>query len=197
MHLRFTRVGGAPFLLVLIVTGVVGVSAQQFDISAHRTPPQPGVATVRGRLVAADTGLPFRDATVSLQPFSSQPPPPGREGMEWMTLAGTPVDAEGRFELPDVPAGSYRVVATPLPTAMRYVQGYYPEASIDGPRSFTVSSREAPPEIVIALPRGSAIMGRVVDEHGVAKSHVSVTVRESLAADRTRTPVGFAPSLTS
>jgi hypothetical protein len=175
-------------VLILIAASFAGAQAQ-------RPAPQPGVATLRGRLVAADTGLPFRDATVTLQPFSSQPPPPGREGMEWMTLAGTPVDAEGRFELPDVPAGSFRLVATPLQTAMRYVQGFYPELSTEGPRSFTVSSREAPPEIVIALPRGAAIVGRVVDEQGTPKSHVSVTVRELLSADRTRAPVGFAPSL--
>jgi Carboxypeptidase regulatory-like domain len=188
MHLRPCRVSAT--LWVLIAASFAGAQAQ-------RPAPQPGVASLRGRLIAADTGLPFRDATVSLQPFSSQPPAPGREGVEWMTLGGTPVDAEGRFELPDVPAGSFRLVATPLQTAMRYVQGFYPEISSDGPRSFTVSSREAPPEIVIALPRGAAIAGRVVDEHGTPKSHVSVTVRESLAADRTRAPVGFTPSLTA
>jgi hypothetical protein len=190
MYLRPSRVPATLILLTLLATGAAGTQGQ-------RPAPQPGVATLRGRLVAADSGLPFRDATVSLQPLSSQPSPPGREGMEWMTLAGSPVDAEGRFELPDVPAGSFRLVATPLQTAMRYVQGFYPEISPDGPRSFTVSSREAPPEIVIALPRGAAIMGRVVDEHGTPSSLVSVTVRESLAADRSRAPVGFPPSLTA
>lgn len=188
MHRRLTRLAGPPVLLILIATGFAGTSAQ-------RPAPPPGVATLRGRLVAADTGLPFRDATVSLQPFSSQPPPAGRGGMEWMTLAGTPVDAEGRFELLDVPAGSYRIVATPLRTALRYIQGFYPEASADGPRWFVVSSSEAPAEIVIALPRGAAIMGRVVDENGTPRSLVHVTVRESLAAGWTRTPVGSAPTL--
>jgi hypothetical protein len=115
--------------------------------------------------------------------------------MERMSQAGAPVDAEGRFEFPDVRPGSYRVVATPVQTAMRYVQGFYPEALTDGPRSFRVTSDQAPAEIVIALPRGAAISGRVVDEHGAPQSYVSVNVRESLAGGRTRAPVGFASSL--
>lgn len=174
----------------VVLVGVAGAAVP----GAGQLPPAASGVAVRGRLVAADTNLPFRDATVSLQPLSSQPPPPGREAMEWMSQASTPVDAEGRFEFPDVRAGSYRVVATPVQTAMRYVQGFYPEASVDGPRSFRVSAAQAPAEIVILVPRGAAISGRVLDEHGAPQSYVSMNVRESLAGGRTRAAVGFAPS---
>ena len=141
--------------------------------------------------MAADTNLPFRDVTVSLQPLSSEPPPSGREAMgALMMQGGTPVDAEGRFEFPDVRAGSYVLVATPVPTARRYLQGFFPDPSTDGPRSFSVISGQSPAEIVIALPHGAAISGRVVDENGVPQSFVSVSARESLAAGRTRAPAG-------
>jgi hypothetical protein len=106
--------------------------------------------------------------------------------MDWMSQANTVVDAEGRFEFPNVRAGAYRIVATPAQTAMRYVQGFYPEASTDGPRSFRVSAGQVPAEVVILLPRGAAITGRVVDEHGAPQSNVSVNVREALAGGRTR-----------
>jgi len=186
-----TRLTGAQLCACLVVVSLAGRTA----VGVQREQPVGSTTTILGRLVAADTNLPFRDATVSLQLLSSQPLAPGREGMDWMTQTGTPVDAEGRFEFPDVRAGSYRLVATPVQTAMRYVQGTYPDASTDGPRSFRVSSGHAPAEIVMLLPRGAAISGRVVDEHGAPQSHVSVNVRESLAAGRTRAPMGFAPSL--
>ncbi len=189
MRERASRLVRAQLWVCYVAVGVLGASAR----TACQEPPVPSV--VRGRIVAADTSLPFRDVSVSLQPLSSQPPPPGREAMEWMSQGSAPVDAEGRFEFPDVRAGSYRIVATPAQTAMRYVQGFYPEALTDGPRSFRVSPGQSPAEIVILLPRGAAISGRVLDEHGTPQSYVSINVRESLAGGRTRAAVGFAPSL--
>jgi hypothetical protein len=99
MHERVLQLWASVVLVGFAGAPVPGASQQ---------PPVAAGVAVRGRLVAADTNLPFRDATVSLQPLSSQPPPPGREAMERMSQAGAPVDAEGRFEFPDVRPGSYR-----------------------------------------------------------------------------------------
>ena len=173
---------------------LVGFAGGQVSKRTARSRRHASVVVVRGRLVAADTSQPFRDATVSLQPLSAQPPAPGREAMDWMSQATAVVDADGRFEFPNVRAGAYRIVATPAQTAMRYVQGFYPEASTDGPRSFRVSANQVPAEVVILLPRGAAITGRVVDEHGAPQSNVSVSVREALAGGRTRALTGQAPS---
>src|SRR5438128_6148938 len=59
-----------------------------------------GTARIRGRVVAADTGLPLRKAQVRV--FS----PELRENR----MAST--DAEGKYELKDLPAGRYQVSVT-------------------------------------------------------------------------------------
>jgi Carboxypeptidase regulatory-like domain len=183
MHDQAPRLIRAPLWVCFAMAGALAPSAWQ-------QPQAPSV--VRGRVVAADTNLPFRDVTVSLQPLASEPPSSGREAMgASMMQGGTLVDAEGRFEFPDVRAGSYLLVATPLATARRYLPGFFPDPSTDGPRSFRVVSGQSPAEIVIPLPRGAAISGRVVDENGVPQSLVSVSARELLAAGRTRAAAGF------
>ncbi len=153
MDHRFSRRTGA--VLVASFAAVVFVDAARQ--TREEPPPTGPTVTIRGRLVAADTNLPFRDAEVSLQRFSTQPAPPGREAMEWMASSSVTVDSEGRFEFASVAAGSYRLVANPARTVMRYIQGFYPEASMDNPRALTVSAQHAPAEIVIVLPRGAAI----------------------------------------
>jgi len=160
-------------LAAVAAAGDVADSSQQIRVEQ---PAALSGVTVQGRLIAADTRQPFRDATVTLQPVTAAPDSPVLEAIALVPSNGRPVDADGRFEFTDVPRGSYRILATPLQTAMRYVHTVYPQASPDGPRSFSVSADQAPAEILIALPRGAAISGRVVDEHGAPYSQVSVSV---------------------
>ena len=72
--------------------GDVADSSQQ--IRAQQ-PSVPSGITIQGRLVAADTGQPFRDATVTLQPVTAKPDLPGLDAMAFFPSNGRPVDAEG------------------------------------------------------------------------------------------------------
>ncbi len=84
VHERAPRLTRAQLWASLVVVAFLGAPVR----SASQQPPAAPGAIVRGRLVAADTNLPFRDATVSLQPLSSQPP------HAWARENG--VDAAGR-----------------------------------------------------------------------------------------------------
>ncbi len=66
-----------------------------------RLPAKTGTAVVRGRVVAADTGKPLRRARIMLQA-----PELGGENRT------TSTNAEGKFELKDLPAARYNVVVS-------------------------------------------------------------------------------------
>src|SRR5262245_1594774 len=65
--------------------------------------PKPAPATLFGRVLAVDTGLPVRAAEIRLA--VTAPNPDDRNPRPGTLVART--DQEGRFELPSVPAGSY------------------------------------------------------------------------------------------
>ena len=153
-------------------------------------------AIVRGRLVAADTNLPFRDATVSLQPLSSQPPQPGREKMEWMT-AGRLRPSTPRGDSSSPTCGPDRIGLSQLPcrrpcdTSRASIQ----RLCTDGPRSFRVSAGQAPAEIVDS---SSSRCRNQRTRRGRTRSAAIVCVgqRSGIArGGRTRAPAGFAASL--
>src|SRR5262245_16758646 len=80
----------------LLVAGSLMAFAQR---PLDPTAGQPGSGRIRGRVVAADTNMPVRGARVPAFIADRQPP---RE---------TVTDADGRYEIAELSAGSFRVSA--------------------------------------------------------------------------------------
>jgi protocatechuate 3,4-dioxygenase beta subunit len=109
-----------------------------------------GTSVIRGTVVAADNGSPIRRAQVRI----------GGQGAQGR-LATT--DAQGRFELRDLPAGRYTVSASKGGfVSVQYGQRRPSESGTP----LEIGDGQALEKVVIALPRGSVISGRITDEFG-------------------------------
>jgi hypothetical protein len=184
----------APFVALCVALVALPASAQQIGMPATGGPnqlpgarvqrpprdprePATGTAAIRGRVVTADTGAPIRRAQV--RAFS----PEGRESR------GTSTDAEGRFELRDLPAGRWELVASKAGfVTLRFGQ----RRPLEAGRPIELGDGETISKADIALPRGGAVTGRVVDEFGdpVAGARVQSMRFRSIQGGRQLMPFG-------
>jgi protocatechuate 3,4-dioxygenase beta subunit len=105
---------------------------------------------VRGRITAAATSQPLHRVRVTLNGPAQNPP------------TGV-TDAEGRFEITTVPAGSYSVTASRAGyLTIQYGQRRPREAG----RTLEIKEGEIVERIDIALFRGAVLAGRITDELG-------------------------------
>ena len=151
---------------------------------------QPPQGMIRGRIVAADTGLPIHDAVVRIQPEAhkvSVGPP------DWFT--GVPVDDDGSFHFTKVPAGRVTIAVSPGAASLQYLPATFPDSSKDGQQTFTLDAGQILDDVVIALVRGGAISGRVVNERGQPVALMSVTARERLPGGRFRPLSGLSSAV--
>ncbi|OFW00592.1 MAG: hypothetical protein A3I61_07870 [Acidobacteria bacterium RIFCSPLOWO2_02_FULL_68_18] len=110
-----------------------------------------GTAVVRGRVQTSDTGAPLRRAQIRAVS-------PGSRETRLVTT-----DAEGRFELRDLPAGRWELTASKGGyVTMRYGQRRPFEAG----RPIELADGQLLQQVNFALPRGAVIAGRVLDEFG-------------------------------
>jgi hypothetical protein len=124
-----------------------------------------GTATLRGRVVAADGGQPLRKAQVRAMANV----PPGNGQMPENRLVTT--DAAGRYEFTGLPAGRYNLTAA----KGSYVSLQYGQLRPFEPgKPVEVLDGQTIERIDFALPRGSVITGRVLDEFGEPISDVQV-----------------------
>ena len=130
-----------------------GIREQVRQVTPPRGGPREmptGTATLRGSVVAADNGSPIRRAQVRI---SGQGVPP--------RLAST--DAQGRFELRDLPAGRYTLTASKGGfVTLQYGQRRPSESGTP----LEIRDGQVLEKVVIGLPRGSVIGGRITDEFG-------------------------------
>lgn len=123
------------------------------------TPPNKGTAVIRGRVTAIDTGRALRRVQVRV----SAP-----EIQENRTAS---TGSDGRFEIRDLPAGSYTVALT----RSGYLRlSYGQKRPGDPPGRLEITDGQVVSDLNFALPRMSVISGRVFDEVGEPIAGVSV-----------------------
>jgi protocatechuate 3,4-dioxygenase beta subunit len=169
-------------LLGLIIAGTV-VTAQ---LPARDQPPTPraGTGVIRGRVVRADTGQPLRRVQVRVDEWSTG---------DLRGPAATMTDAEGRYELTQLPAGRYQLKAK----RGGYVEvAYGQRRPFERGRPLELGEGAVVQNIDFALPPGAVVTGRVVDETGEAVAHVSVSLARRRYIDGARRLVGESGSST-
>lgn len=122
--------------------------------------PQKGTSILRGYVVAAGTGQPLRRALV--RAMSQE----GRNSGMALT------DAQGRFEIADLPGGRYNINVSKA----GYVSMSYGQRRPEQPGTMLeILDGQLAEKIAFALPRGGVITGTVLDEFGepVAGAQVS------------------------
>jgi hypothetical protein len=99
-------------------------------------------------------------------------------------------DAQGRYELRDLPAGRWQLSASKAGfVTLQYGQ----RRPFESGRPIELGEGETMPRADFALPRGAAITGRVMDEFGdpVAGARVVVMRYQSFQGTRRLVPTGF------
>jgi Carboxypeptidase regulatory-like domain len=179
--------------IALVVSSGYDAVARRPQQEPRDTPspaPQVGTSRIAGQVVAADTGAPVKRAMVSIVGTSLSRVEGGRSsvgggamvrltqargGFTSGSFAPRTTDEAGRFEFPDLAAGTYQIMVTPRSGFVRTPR----------PQPVEVGDGETA-SIAIRLERTGAITGRVLDEGGdpLARVRVSAFRRQRLAGRR-------------
>jgi hypothetical protein len=133
-------------------------------------------ASIAGTITAADTGAPVRGAEVRVSSTAQS------------RLATT--DGDGRFELPNLPAGQYRLTASSAGfSPMQFGQ----RRPLESPTSIELAEG-ASVTADLALVRGGAIFGRILDQYGEPVPGTRVQVLRSRMVQGRRRLQSIGPS---
>jgi len=117
-----------------------------------------GTATVRGRVIDAQTGRPLRNVFVNLYPQSSS-----ASGQAEAPKRSAITDGAGGFEVPQLLAGEYAVSAA---GPGEYLNIEYGVARAGGPSRQLRVKEGAQLDVTLRAWRGAVIAGHVYDERG-------------------------------
>jgi len=118
-----------------------------------------GTAIMRGTIVSADSGSPIRRAEVRISSAEM------REGRVATT------DAQGAFEIKELPAGRYSMTASKGGfVSLQYGQRRPSESGTP----IELGDGQVLQKITLALPRGSVLGGRITDEFGEPVANAAV-----------------------
>jgi hypothetical protein len=126
-------------------------------------PEKTGTAVIRGRITALDSGRPLRRVRVAVN------------APEIQETRSVSTGSDGRFEIANLPAGSYSVSAQ----RSGYLRlGYGQKRPGDPAGRLELADRQVVSDVDFALPRMSVISGRVFDEVGDPISGVTVMAQQ-------------------
>jgi len=140
------------------------------------TPPK-GTAVLKGQVLTAGSGAPVRRAQVRASSME------GRGG------GVTSTDAEGRYEIKELPAGRYSISAT----KGGFVTGQFGQRRPGEPGTpIDLSDSQTADKVNFVLSRGSVIAGRIVDDGGepVSGTMVNAMRYQFMAGSRRLVPGG-------
>jgi hypothetical protein len=164
----------------LLCSPAVSLAQQQIQINPGDAPMQmlmpgrqakTGTGRLRGRVLAADTGSVVRRAQVRISSAD----------------IGTKTaftDSQGRYEFKDLPAGRFTLSVTKAGfVTMQYGQS----RPFEPGRPIELADAQVMDKADVALPRGSAVQGHILDEFGEPIADASVTaMRMQYAGGRRR-----------
>src|SRR5258708_2553290 len=140
-----------------------------------------GTGSLRGRVVANDTGGPVRRAQVRIS------------GPEIGTKTAL-TDGQGRYEFRDLPAGRFLVsVSKSGFVTMQYGQN----RPFEPGRPLDLADAQKMDKVDVSLPRGGVLAGRVVDELGEAVADADVTAMRMQFANGKRRLLPSGPNSTT
>lgn len=160
----------ARILLVLLLTSSIPVTLGFASDGSHQTTSarasrsSEATSRIRGRVFAADTGKPLPGAIVSI--VDTRATNPNERQGRWIRT-----DADGRWEAQDLRPGAYMLSASKA----GYLKiEYGQKRPFERGKSLDVVAGQLLDKVDLALPRSSAITGRVFDEFGDAAAGVFV-----------------------
>jgi Carboxypeptidase regulatory-like domain len=126
-----------------------------------------GTAVVRGRVVDAVTGRAIPRVQVRANTPNPAPNTPPPSPYPWVAFT----DGEGRYEIKNIPAGTYAIAATKA----NYVRAAYGAERVEGPgKRMPIADGQGLDKIDIRLTRAGVITGKIVDEFGDPVTDVMV-----------------------
>ena len=155
-----------------VVSGVTGGTV--IGQPARDVRPATGRSTIRGRVVAADSGQPVRRAEVRIS------------AAELRVQRRIFTDADGRYAFGSLPAGRYSIIAIKT----TFVGWSYGQTQFTSPgKPLVLADNQTADNINISLPRGAVITGRVTDDFGDTVPNVRVQLMRQQFRQGARTLV--------